>query len=130
MRTMLDHLGLTRTSLSERYGVGVGTIGMRLTGAGLDEPGMRAKKQPQELTLLPLVGASPEFPFALCAETDPELFFPDKGGSAKDAKRICNACEHKAECLAWALENNEQFGIYGGASERERRRLQKKGEAA
>ncbi|MEZ2121510.1 MULTISPECIES: WhiB family transcriptional regulator [unclassified Corynebacterium] len=62
---------------------------------------------------------------ALCAETDPEAFFPDKGGSTREAKRICQACGVRDECLEYALENDERFGIWGGLSERERRRLKK-----
>lgn len=62
---------------------------------------------------------------ALCAETDPEAFFPEKGGSTADAKRVCRACEVRAECLEYALANDERFGIWGGLSERERRRLQR-----
>lgn len=62
---------------------------------------------------------------ALCAETDPEAFFPDKGGSVKDAKRLCGACPAQEECLQWALDNDERFGVWGGLSERERRRLRR-----
>ena len=60
---------------------------------------------------------------ALCAETDPEAFFPEKGGSTREAKRVCNGCTVRAECLEFALTNDERFGIWGGLSERERRRL-------
>ena len=60
---------------------------------------------------------------ALCAETDPEAFFPEKGGSTRDAKRVCSGCPVRAECLEFALANDERFGIWGGLSERERRRL-------
>lgn len=60
-----------------------------------------------------------------CAETDPEAFFPEKGGSTKEAKRICDSCEVRIECLEYALDNNERFGIWGGLSEKERRRLKK-----
>ncbi|AIC47915.1 WhiB family transcriptional regulator [Rhodoluna lacicola] len=63
---------------------------------------------------------------ALCSQTDPEAFFPEKGGSTRDAKRICSGCEVKAECLEYALENDERFGIWGGLSERERRKLKKR----
>lgn len=63
---------------------------------------------------------------ALCAQTDPEAFFPEKGGSTRDAKRICASCEVKAECLEYALKNDERFGIWGGLSERERRKLRKR----
>lgn len=62
---------------------------------------------------------------ALCAQTDPEAFFPEKGGSTRDAKRICQSCEVRAQCLEYALQNDERFGIWGGLSERERRRLKR-----
>jgi WhiB family redox-sensing transcriptional regulator len=60
---------------------------------------------------------------ALCAETDPEAFFPEKGGSTREAKRVCTGCHVRAQCLEFALANDERFGIWGGLSERERRRL-------
>ena len=63
---------------------------------------------------------------ALCAQTDPEIFFPERGGSARDAKRVCMACEVRDECLEYALANDERFGIWGGLSERERRKLKKR----
>ena len=63
---------------------------------------------------------------ALCAQTDPEAFFPEKGGSTRDAKRVCGACNVRSECLEYALTNDERFGIWGGLSERERRRLRKR----
>ena len=62
---------------------------------------------------------------ALCAQTDPEAFFPEKGGSTREAKRICVGCDVKAECLEYALASDERFGIWGGLSERERRRLKR-----
>ena len=62
---------------------------------------------------------------ALCAQTDPEAFFPEKGGSTRDAKKICTTCEVKTECLEYALQNDERFGSWGGVSERERRKLKK-----
>ena len=62
---------------------------------------------------------------ALCAQTDPEAFFPEKGGSTREAKRICQACPVRDECLEFALEHDERFGIRGGLSDRERRRLKR-----
>lgn len=62
---------------------------------------------------------------ALCAQTDPEAFFPEKGGSTREAKRICESCEVRSACLDYALENDERFGIWGGLSERERRKLRR-----
>src|SRR5438309_111487 len=63
---------------------------------------------------------------ALCAQTDPEAFFPEKGGSTREAKRICQGCDVRAECLEYALAHDERFGIWGGLSERERRKLKKR----
>ncbi len=63
---------------------------------------------------------------ALCAQTDPEAFFPEKGGSTREAKRICTTCAVRSECLEYALGNDERFGIWGGLSERERRRLKRR----
>ena len=62
---------------------------------------------------------------ALCAQTDPEAFFPEKGGSTREAKKICLGCEVRHECLDYALAHDERFGIWGGLSERERRRLKR-----
>ena len=63
---------------------------------------------------------------SLCAQTDPEAFFPEKGGSTREAKKVCIGCDVRSECLEYALENDERFGIWGGLSERERRKLKKR----
>jgi WhiB family redox-sensing transcriptional regulator len=63
--------------------------------------------------------------YARCTEVDPEIFFPERGGSSKAARAVCSTCPVRAECLEYALNNKEQFGIWGGTSERERRRLRK-----
>jgi WhiB family transcriptional regulator, redox-sensing transcriptional regulator len=62
---------------------------------------------------------------ALCAQTDPEAFFPEKGGSTREAKKVCAACQVRVDCLEYALAHDERFGIWGGLSERERRRAKK-----
>ena len=62
---------------------------------------------------------------ALCAQTDPVAFFPEKGGSTREAKGVCASCDVRAQCLEYALMNDERFGIWGGLSERERRRLRR-----
>lgn len=62
---------------------------------------------------------------ALCAQTDPEAFFPEKGGSTREAKAVCQSCEVREECLQYALDHDERFGIWGGLSERERRRMRR-----
>lgn len=63
---------------------------------------------------------------ALCAQTDPEAFFPEKGQSTRNAKGICRQCPVRAECLTWALDNNERFGVWGGLSEQERDGLRRR----
>lgn len=63
---------------------------------------------------------------SLCTQTDPEAFFPEKGGSTRDAKRICAECTVRTECLEYALANDERFGIWGGLSERERRKYRRR----
>lgn len=61
---------------------------------------------------------------ATCSQTDPEAFFPEKGGSTREAKRICrDCCPVRADCLQFAIDNDERFGIWGGFSERERRKI-------
>jgi len=67
---------------------------------------------------------------AVCAQTDPELFFPDKGGSAKPAKRICAQCPVRVQCLDWAQATQQSDGIYGGFSTLERRKLRHAAAAA
>lgn len=62
---------------------------------------------------------------ALCSQVDPEIFFPEKGGSTREAKVVCRSCEVRAECLEYALDHDERFGIYGGYSERERRHMKR-----
>jgi hypothetical protein len=63
---------------------------------------------------------------ALCAEVDPELFYPEVGNSAHAAKTICRRCAVIDQCLEWALENGEQWGVLGGLSPEERAALRKR----
>lgn len=69
-------------------------------------------------------GADPDWrDRALCAQTDPEAFFPEKGGSSREAKKVCRNCEVRPECLQDALRRGERFGVWGGLTEGERRKL-------
>jgi hypothetical protein len=63
---------------------------------------------------------------AVCTEADPEAFFPDKGISAKPAKDLCKRCPAIVECLDWAMEHNEQFGVWAGTTPDERKALRRK----
>jgi WhiB family redox-sensing transcriptional regulator len=56
---------------------------------------------------------------------DPELFFPERGSSTREAKEVCRGCVVRIECLEFAIANSEKFGIWGGMSERERRRVRR-----
>jgi WhiB family transcriptional regulator, redox-sensing transcriptional regulator len=97
-----------------------------------DLPETSAQRQPIEPIFGPRI--SPQFvqdldeslgwqERALCAETEPEVFFPESGGSTLKAKLVCQKCPVKVECLDYAINHDERFGIWGGLSERERRRL-------
>ena len=62
---------------------------------------------------------------ANCLGVDPDLFFPERGASTREAKEVCRGCVVRNDCLEYALDNGEKFGIRGGLSERERRRLRR-----
>ena len=62
---------------------------------------------------------------ANCMGVDPDLFFPERGASTREAKEVCRGCGVREDCLEYALANGEKFGIWGGLSERERRRLRR-----
>ncbi len=62
---------------------------------------------------------------ANCLGVDPDLFFPERGASTREAKEVCRGCVVQADCLEFALDNGEKFGIWGGMSERERRRIRR-----
>ena len=62
---------------------------------------------------------------ANCLGVDPDLFFPERGASTREAKGVCRGCEVRVECLEYALAQGEKFGIWGGLSERERRRVRR-----
>jgi WhiB family redox-sensing transcriptional regulator len=63
--------------------------------------------------------------YAACKDTDGDSFFPEKGGATRPAKRVCNGCGVRLLCLGYAVRSEERFGVWGGMSERERRRLAK-----
>ena len=63
--------------------------------------------------------------YANCLGVDPDLFFPERGASTKEAKEVCRGCVVREDCLEYALSNSEKFGIWGGMSERERRRIRR-----
>lgn len=79
------------------------------------------------LTGSPLTDFGLEYPKwmdqGLCGQTDPEAWFPEKGGSTRDAKRMCARCPVIDECLAYALQQGERHGVWGGKTDVERRNI-------
>lgn len=62
---------------------------------------------------------------AACDGCDPNMFHPNRGEPTEPAKLVCWGCPVKTECLTWALDHFVKLGIYGGRSERERRRMRR-----
>ena len=126
-----DYVGATERS-GDRHGVGGQGIDDGGFGAGYGQAAGQGAQGLGAQGIAGLLGIGLETDAqswqeqALCAETDPEAFFPEKGGSTREAKKICTGCEVKAQCLEYALANDERFGIWGGLSERERRRLRRR----
>lgn len=60
---------------------------------------------------------------ALCAQTDPDIFYPEKGGSTAPATSVCNNCMVRDECLEYAVSNDIRHGIWGGTSDNDRKRM-------
>ena len=58
---------------------------------------------------------------ASCRGANADLFFPERGASTRKAKGICAACQVQVDCLRYAVANNEESGIWGGLTERQRR---------
>lgn len=91
---------------------------------------MHAYKSPTGWDLLATrdlkVGTSLEWQEqARCKGRNSAVFYPQRGVPTASARALCKECPVKAECLSYALENDERFGIWGGLSERERRKLQR-----
>jgi WhiB family transcriptional regulator, redox-sensing transcriptional regulator len=104
--------------------------GITLTGRRpLTLPGPRLADKDRGTEGLNAMGAHVSWhEVAACRDTDPDLFFPvGTAGPAlrqiEEAKRICRACPVQAACLAWALDHGVDSGVWGGATEAERRAL-------
>ena len=59
----------------------------------------------------------------LCRYMDPELFFPHEIAGVRLAQQVCQVCPVSNECYAYAMEHRIIYGVWGGTSENERRRL-------
>lgn len=92
------------------------------------QPAAQTRTEPPTWENARLDDLDPDMPWqsaALCAQIEPELWFPEKGGSAKSAKEICMRCPVRQPCLEEGLRAPDNFGIFGGLSERDRRKLRR-----
>jgi WhiB family redox-sensing transcriptional regulator len=121
-----DYVGANDRSVDRFGGAGQGVSGPSIASQGIAAQALAGQGIAGLLGIGTEADAQSWQEQALCAETDPEAFFPEKGGSTREAKKICTGCEVKAQCLEYALANDERFGIWGGLSERERRRLRRR----
>jgi WhiB family transcriptional regulator, redox-sensing transcriptional regulator len=60
---------------------------------------------------------------AACRGVDPDIFYPVSDEEAEEAKAVCRSCTVRETCLEYALAHRERDGVWGGATERERRRI-------
>ena len=60
---------------------------------------------------------------AACRGLDPSIFYPVSDDEAEPAKSVCRTCVVQVDCLEYALGERERDGVWGGATERERRRI-------
>lgn len=63
---------------------------------------------------------------ASCFGVDPDVFFPISEEEAGPALAYCSSCQIREDCLSWALKNGERYGVWGGTTEQQRRRLQRR----
>lgn len=91
-------------------------------------PGVAVKVGvPTEVPVIQNHFTADEVDQASCAQSDPDAWYPEKGrkDSVQIAKRVCKTCPIRERCLEIALETDERYGVWGGLSERERRKLKK-----
>lgn len=118
--------GTTIDDLAARHGVNRSSIVRRLNDAGWGGDG-----HPNHRIIPDLFAGLADWPSwmdsALCAQTDGDVFFPERrdARSARAAKAVCAECPVRARCLQWALEHDERYGIWAGTTEVERRRMKR-----
>lgn len=127
--------GETIAALARELNVAPVTLYNRFQYAGFAPTGETRKVEAQRELKEYLAGvlrtwSEPWMSEGICGQTDPESWFPEKGSSTADAKSVCMGCPVRARCLEYALRNREKFGVWGGKSERERRRIAKEREVA
>ena len=71
----------------------------------------------------PISEERPWVVFSACRDKDPDIFFPDDRKETREAIAICGTCPVRSECLEYAIEADIRFGVWGGLSDKQRRRL-------
>ncbi|NNF70223.1 MAG: WhiB family transcriptional regulator [Acidimicrobiia bacterium] len=72
---------------------------------------------------VPITEERPWLVFGACRQGDADVFFPDSKSQEAEALRICATCPVRDECFAYAIEARETYGVWGGTTEKQRRRL-------
>lgn len=118
--------GETMAQVAASIGRTTATLRQHLLDHGWDSETARPIAQPPR----PVATWGAMFPAfmadAVCGQTDPDAFFPESGANVREAKRLCNlVCEVREECLTWALDNDQRWGVWGGTSPQERKRMKR-----
>jgi len=61
--------------------------------------------------------------YAACKGMDPNIFFPERGASTEPARNVCSNCTVRIQCAQYAIDNADRHGIWGGLSEKKRRKI-------
>ena len=95
-----------------------------MTPASPSKPSQTPRRATRPKRLRHVEAAQSWMRSAACADADPEIFFPKTSRQpATEATQICSGCPVKARCLEYSLVNEEEFGVWGGLTEKERRQL-------
>lgn len=120
--------------IATQYGLPYQSLTSRFSQAGFVSTGETVQQAQRRELRAELEATRPRdekwMLYGACAGTDPEAFYPERGGSTREAIKVCQRCPVRLECLDWALAKNERFGVFGGLSEQSRRKLQLEMEAA
>ena len=79
-----------------------------------------------DIIAVPITEERPWVVFGACREADSDFFFPTSREEERQAIAICATCPVRVQCLEYSLEARERFGIWGGMTEKQRRRLLKR----
>jgi WhiB family redox-sensing transcriptional regulator len=71
----------------------------------------------------PVLEERPWAVYSACRDADPEVFFASTRADERDALAVCDTCAVADQCLEFAIETRERFGVWGGTNERERRKM-------